>query len=252
MKVHSHDLIGEIPLYAARETVGLMDKFQLPHVILPAELLTLLKLNLPTSVAPETILQTISANPALLLLLDRTMAEFHGGKSLEKALTALGWAGFRDRFASLYVYKAIHGVYPSLTYLDLVDEVRALEARFGGFGTSGNSRVFLLGLYLKLSNLKLLSEAAGKFLELRIPLEVDGLFKRTQGRSEKLDWLLLIVTHLLEGLGEIELSKALVSGQPLDSIYPRLAPDERERMFKNLLTYGTSIREPDMFLDDRI
>jgi hypothetical protein len=229
-----------------------MDKLQLPHLILPAELLTLLKLNLATSIAPETILQTISANPALLLLLERTMAEFHGGRSLENALTALGWPGFRDRLASIYVYKAIHGIYPALTYLDLIDEVRDLEVRFGAYGTSGNSRVFLLGLYLKLSNLKLLREAAGKFLELRIPLELDGLLKRTQGRSEKLDWLLLIVTHLHEGLGEAVLSKALATGEPLDAIYPRLSPEDRERMFKNLLSYGASIREPDMFLDDRI
>ncbi len=225
---------------------------QLPHVILPAELLNLLKLNLPTNVAPETILQTISANPAVQLLLERTMTEFHGGRSLEKALTALGWPGFRDRFASLYIYKTIHGIYPTLTYLDLVDEVRTLEVRFGPYGTSGNSRVFLLGLYLKLSNLKLLNEASGKFLELRIPVEVDGLLKHTQGRSEKLDWVLLIVTHLLEGLGETMLSRALAAGEPMDAIYPLLSTTHREWMFKNLLTYGASIREPDMFLDDRI
>ncbi len=229
-----------------------MDKLQLPHVILPAELVTLLKFNIPTSLAPETILQTLRTNPALFLLLEQTMAEFHGGRSLEKALTALGWPGFRDRLASLYIYKAVHGVYPAVTYPELVEEIHSLELRFGAFGTSGNSRVFLLGMYLKLSNLKLLNEAAGKFFELQIPLGVDAILRQTQGRSEKLDWLLLIVTHLQESLGEPTLSRMLLAGEKIDGIYPLLSPGDRQRMFKNLLTYGASIREPDMFLDDRI
>jgi hypothetical protein len=229
-----------------------MEKLHFPHVILPVELLTLLRTNLPAGAPAEIIFQTINANPALTIILERAFVQFHGGRGVEKTLAALGWPGFRDRFASVYVYKAIHGTYPISTNLELVDELRDLEARFAAFGTSGNSRVFLLGLYLKLANVKLHGEAAGNFLELRIPPELAGLLSRTQGRSEKLDWLLLIATHLLEGLGEAALTRALAAGEPFEAIYPRLVPEDRSRMFENLLAYGASIREPDMFLDDRI
>jgi hypothetical protein len=229
-----------------------MIKLQLPHVILPKEFVTLLKTNLQVTSSPAPIFDVIRPNKAIYLSLERAFAEFDDGRGLEKTMMALGWANFRDRMASMYIYKVVHGNFPTSTSMDLVDDIKTFEHRFVDHGVHGLSRVFLLGFYLKLANLQIRERQNNQFLEIKVPEEIGPLLKLSQGRSERADWLILILLHLHNSLGDKLLTNTLLSGKKFDELYELLTEDQKKNMLENLLAYGASINEADFFLYDRV
>lgn len=229
-----------------------MQKFQLPHVILPAEFVTLLKANLPTVSSSSQVFDIIRPNQALYSVLEKGFQEFNDGRGLEKTMMALGWSNFRDRMASLYIHKAIFGNYPNKTSMELIEDIKELENRFMDNSVQSFSRIFLLGFYLRMANMQIQKRENNQFLEIKVPEEIAPILKISQARSEKIDWLILIIMHLLYGLGEKLLINALASGKPFEELYELLTPDQRKLMLDNLLAYGTSIGEPDFFLYEKI
>jgi len=229
-----------------------MHKIQLPHVILPNEFLILLKINVSLSSASEPIFEVIRPNKALFLVLEKAFKEFDDGRGLEKTMVALGWANFRDRMASLYVYKSIYGNYPIKTSMELVEDLKLLELRFSNHSVTSLSRLFMLGFYLKLANIETQRKENNKYIDIKIPDELGPFLKFSQGRTEKIDWLILITMHLLNGLGEKLLMNALVSGKKFSEIYNLMTPENRKDMMENLLAYGASIGEQDIFLYEKI
>jgi hypothetical protein len=229
-----------------------MKNLQFPHVILPQEFVQLLKSNLTASNS-AAVFDVLKSNRGLYEVLDVAFSEFNDGRGLEKTMVALGWANFRDRFASLYIYKAIHGKFPLKSDMGLVEEILKFESIYGEFSVSGQSRAFLLGFYLKLAHIKIQEVEKNKFLEFQLPDEVIvPLLKLSQGRAEKIDWLILLLFHLSEALGDKSLAGALVSDKSFDGIYGLMSEDSRKRMHDNLMSYGMSIYEPETFLYQKV
>ena len=77
-----------------------MVKLHFPYVILPQEFITLLKSNLPSTTTSGPIFDVLRPNRALFSILESAFNEFDDSRGLEKVMTALGWANFRDRMAS--------------------------------------------------------------------------------------------------------------------------------------------------------
>ena len=229
-----------------------MKKLHLPHVRLPSEYITLLKSNLSVVSSPSQIFDTIRPNQALYMTLEKAFKEFDDGRGLEKTMMALGWSNFRERMASLYIYKKIYGLFPATSSMELVDDIRSWEQAYSDHGVHGYSRLFLLGFYMKLANFQIQQRENNQFLEMKIPEEIAPLLKLSQGRSEKVDWLILILMHFLEGLGEKMLMNALISGKKFQELYELLNPEYRKSMLDNLLAYGASINEQDVFLYEKI
>lgn len=229
-----------------------MVKFHLPFVNMPAEYVTLLKSNLSVTTSASPIFDSLRSNRALMMILETAFKEFDDGRGVEKVMLALGWANFRDRMASLFVYKMIYGDYPSKTDMELVEDIKFLESQYSDHAVHSFSRLFLLGFYLKLANIQIRERENNQFLEIKIPHEIGTILKLSQGRSERIDWLILILTHLYHFLGEKLLVNNLISGKKFDEIYALLPKDARELMHQNLLAYGASINEPDVFLYDKI
>lgn len=229
-----------------------MNKFQLPYVKMPSEFVNLLKSNLSASSPSSAIFDVIRPNRALYSILEEAFHEFDDGRGLEKVMGALGWASFRDRMGSIFVYKSVHGNWPSRTNMELVEEIKVLEARFAEHGVHGYSRLFLLGLYLKLANLKLQSSQNNHFLEIQLPEEVDSILKLGLGRAERIDWLILITAHLTLALGGKTVMNSMVSGKKFDELYALMTTEARAQMHRNLLVYGASINEPDVFLYEKV
>lgn len=229
-----------------------MQKLHLPHVLLPAEYVSLLKANLAVVSTPAPIFDVIRPNQALYMTLENAFKDFDDGRGLEKTMMALGWPNFRDRMGSIYIYKKIYGHYPVSTSMELVEEIKLLEQRFFNHSVHGHSRLFLLGFYLKMANFQIQHRENNQFLEIKIPEEISPLLKLSQGRSDKVDWLILILTHLLQALGDKLVINSLMTGKKFQDLYELMTPDLRKMMFENLLAYGASINEPDVFLYEKI
>jgi len=201
-------------------------------------------------VAP--IFDVLRPNKGLYLTLEKAFKEFDDGRGLEKTVLALGWANFRDRLASLYISKSIYGSFPQKTSMELVEDIKAFEQKFIDQGVHSNSRLFLLGFYLKLANIQIQRRENNQFLEIKIPDEIGPILKLSQGRSEKIDWLILIVMHLREALGEKTLTHAISAGKRLEEIYAMVSVESKHIMHENLLGYSASIREPDFFIVEKV
>ena len=165
-----------------------MIKLHFPFVNLPQEFVTLLKSNLSVTNSAAPIFEILRTNPALISILDNAFKEFNDGRGLEKVMTALGWANFRERVASVYIYKSIYGNFPSKTDMELVEDIKLLENRFTDHSVNSYSRLFLLGFYIRLANLEIQNREDNKFLEIKIPNEIGSLLKLSQGRSQRADW----------------------------------------------------------------
>jgi hypothetical protein len=229
-----------------------MQNLKLPYIILPTEFLELLKSNLSVTTSSSPVFDIVRKNHSLYLTLQKAFKEFDDGRGLEKTMLALGWSNFRDRMASIYIYKSIHGHFPKSTSMDLVEEIKDLEGRFINQSVNSFSRIFLLGFYLRLANIQIQRRDSDKFSEIKISETIGTLLRLSQGRSEKIDWLILIMMHLLNGLGETLLMNSLMQGKKFDELYELISPEDRRIMLENLLAYGASIQEQDLFLYDKI
>ena len=229
-----------------------MTSFRLPFLPLPKEFISLLKSNLPDNVTATPIFEVLKSNKAICHVLGVAFKEFDDGRGLEKLVTTLGWAHFRDRFASLYIYKSIHGYFPTSTNMDLVEEIKSLESRFGEYGVHGPSRLFLLGFYLKLANIHIQQKVDATISPIIIPPEILTVLKISSIRSEKIDWLILIILQLVNALGEKVLINQLLNGKKMDDIYELLPLEARTELHDNLLSYSSSINEPDFFLYEKV
>jgi hypothetical protein len=198
------------------------------------------------------MLSRILENRALNLLIESTFPEFYESKKLDKMIVALGWNGFRDRLCSLYIAKALTGSFPKQADVSSVGDIRDFEERFVHFSVSGYSRSYLLGFYLKLANISLKKKQGTNSTLLVIPDEINVFLRLSQNRTEKIDFIILILCHLYHGLGEKLLLNSLASGKALDVLYELLDPPYRKQMSDNLLAYAASINEPDMFLYEKV
>ena len=229
-----------------------MQKLHLPYVILPAEFLTLLKTNLSVTASPAPIFDVIRPNKSLYHTLEKAFKEFDDGRGLEKTMMALGWSNFRDRLASIFIHKTIYGDYPLQSNMELVEDIKSFEAKYVDYGVHSYSRLFLLGFYLRMANIQTQRRMNNQFLELKVPDHLGSILRLSQGRSERVDWLILIIMHLSDALGEKMLMNALVSGKKFEELYELMSTEAKMKMSDNLLAYGSSIREPDVFLYDKI
>lgn len=229
-----------------------MKKANFPPVILPKEFVQLLKMNLTANSAAQ-VFEVLRVNRGLTDVLEIAFKEFNDGRGLEKTMIALGWENFRDRVASIYIYKAIHGKYPLRTDMGLIEDIRKFESAYTEMSVSGHSRAFLLGFYLRMAQLKIQELEKNKFIEVKLPEEVIvPVLRLTTARTEKIDWVILLVYHLGEALGMKSLTSALMAGKGFDDLYAMMPQDDRRLMHDNLLSYGMSIQEPEIFLYEKV
>jgi hypothetical protein len=186
------------------------------------------------------------------MVMERAFHEFDEHRmGLEKISTALGWAHFRDRMASVYLFKALHGSFPDKTDMELVEDIRSFETRFVDKSLTGSSRLFLLGLYLRFYNTYLsMREDGGS--EVKVPASVDRVLALKQVRTDRPDWLVLLCWHFDAFLGTDELVRLVQANTRWESLYERLTDAQRFTLVSNLLSYGASIQEEDPFLYERI
>ncbi len=164
-------------------------KIALPQIYLPDVITQLCHIKLQNNRKSfSIIMDTIYADKALSLLVKRTFKDFLKYDSVESMLNGLGWDGFRNRIASLFLYKLEFGGYPHETKPEVVKDIVEFERELKEFTAYGDSRLFLLGYYLRTCELTFKSEnqfIAGSMLKLDDT--VLSAIKMHNHKNEKID-----------------------------------------------------------------
>lgn len=211
------------------------------------------KLNLHnTRTSYSAITDIIQEDPFLRLYVHEVFAKYLSKGGLLGMLTALGWAGFRNRLGEVILFKAINQRYPTELEIDHVQDLLDLEGRFDFMYVEGNSRVFLMGMYLKLYDLAS-DGSGGETSLLSIPIEIDEILQKQKNRSDIPDWILISNMILLETLG-IERGLATLKKYDLDidGILGSLSSEEFDSYMSNLLRYGHGIHDAEFFKQSKV
>lgn len=222
-----------------------------PNVDMPDAFTFLLRSNMQSSGKVFTQLQLyVARKPELNALVTRCFRGIDPELRVEAIIKSLGWHGFRDHLAALYIERARLGYYPKKLDAGAVQEIIHFEEKLKDHTVQGHSRAFLLGFYLKLLLLSTSQkEPTAKLHDLLIRDEVVAHLEYARGRSIKIDFVLLILQHLNQFLGKEELSKNLRAQKTYEELYQKLTTNQKQVVVRNLLAYGSSIGENDIFLD---
>lgn len=202
----------------------------------------------------SVIADQIYSSSVLRILIPKVFKEFMKNNNIESMLNALGWNGFRDRLASLYVYKYEMNHYPTKTDIRYVEEIKTFEYEFIDFFPEGNSRLFMLGFYLKLSQIALNKKHEyGHEDILKVNPVVKQILKLGTQKTIKPDWLILVIMSLTDLLGDEDVVTLFskTNGQ-FYKIIKEIKKEHREKLFETLLSYGTSISDDEMFLYEKV
>lgn len=226
--------------------------FSLPYVSLPEHFTRLLVSNIQNSTQTNTNLEMyISENAELNALIKKIFKDIDPDGFLGKILSISGWAGIRNRLASVYIEYAMTGRFPEVANLSLVTDIVNIENKLRHFAPLGFSRAFLLGFYAKMSLIQVKKmEDGDHFSPLIIKDEHIEFMKWSKAKSARIDWLMLELIQFDHFLGTERMKSLLQSGSRYDSLFSLLSESEQRQMIENYMTYGSSINDLDIFTGD--
>lgn len=173
------------------------------------------------------------------------------GNSAEvgRIIKSLGWVGFRNRMANAFLQFESNGRYPESLDETLLIDVINTEEDFKPYEVSGYSRAFLLGFYIKMADIHSRKRGKSKFT---LDFTCISYMDFSNSKFPKIDWVYLQLVHFNHFLGDQKLKNHLSNRSGFEKIYSELSNEQQDMMAKNLLAYGCSIGEADMFYETRV
>lgn len=226
-----------------------------PSIKIPESLSQLCSLNLKNSrKSYSDIFEIIEADPFLNLLVKKNFSPYLKKGGILGMLTALGWEGVRNRLAESYIYHCRYKKYPNEIELDEVNDVLDIEKRFDFLYSELDSRVFMLGMYLKLCDV--VSEESGLEIKnsfISIPPEVDEILILGKSKNLNPDWLVVAVLCFYQVLGH-QKTKTLLIGENgnMEEILKLISPEEYDQVIAGLLKYGYAINDTQFFVEKKV
>lgn len=196
----------------------------------------------------ENLAGYISSNPSFHGLVERCFQDVDEKVRLATIIKSLGWHGFRNRMAAVFLEYQLNGQFPTKPNLELCHELTALEDSVKSQTVDGFSRAFLIAFYWKLHRYK----DNNSFMESFNWRDILSHFNHTKARVVKVDWLLFSVMHLHYYLGKEVLKEALKGSPDYTELYNRLDEKQKRQYTMNALSYGASINEAEFFYQSRI
>lgn len=190
----------------------------------------------------------VKSEPGFMGLVERCFKDVDEKVRVDTIVKSLGWHGFRNRMAAIFLEHQLNSQFPTKPNLELCHELVALEEKVKTQTVEGFSRAFLLAFYWKLHRYK----DNNDFMESYNWREVLELFKFTKAKVVKIDWLLFSVMHLHSYLGKELLREALKGKPDYTELYNRLTEKQKRQYIMNALSYGASINEAEFFFQSRI
>lgn len=178
--------------------------------------------------------------------------KYRDGNMLE-LLSNLGWEGFRNHIAEMYLYHQKYNQYPYSIELDEVYDVLDIERRFDFLFNQGNSRVFMLGMYLKLCSIEIEKRELDMESSLAIPSQIDEILIKSSIKTDQPDWLILTVWAFLSILGESRTYTVLKESKgDMQIVLNLIERAEYEQIISILLKYGNVIEQYQIFSEKRV
>lgn len=228
---------------------------ELPVIKLPESLSRICLMNLKnTKACHGEIASLVEQDKFLFLFVKQVFSEYSQGAGITSVLNALGWQGFRNRLGEAYLYYARHGSYPKVLVIDEVKYALQLEKRFDFLFSETNSRVFLLGLYLKLCEIDL--ENSDQYYEnsfTGVPNDVDTVLKAGRSKSDLPDWLIVIVWSFYSKFGKDKcLEYFATSKGNIFEIMNQVPKTDYNKFIMDLLVYGHAIYDTEFFTAEKV
>lgn len=223
----------------------------LPYILMPDQFTYLLRANMTTTGALyRDIHQYFYKRKGLYELIRHNFSDIDPYAAADKLVKALGWSGFRERLAGLYLNFIWHGSYDQSVDQKVLQDIADFESFLSTNTIQNYSRSFLLGFYLKsaeLSGAELGNE--WKISNIIKDAELKGMLKAMGARVIKIDWLVLQLLHFRSYLGYPKLVQMLNRACSYAELYGELSMEQREDLAKNMLAYGASIDEANIFTE---
>ncbi|MBT3236718.1 MAG: hypothetical protein HN353_12250 [Bdellovibrionales bacterium] len=192
-----------------------------------------------------------NTNSAFYAIVSKFFCQIDPQVRVKEIVKILGWHRFRNQLATLFIHYQQYGSYPDQLEMDLSSDLTIFEEKIRDYTLPDNSRAFLLAFYLSMSSLSLQDGNEGN-THLIIPERTLALLSHFNRRIERVDWVIILLIHFNEFLGEENILRLLQDGASYQEIYQMLANREKRILLGNLLSYGFSINESDVFINDVI
>lgn len=186
----------------------------------------------------------INSQKSMVVLINLVFQDLGKRLELGTIIKAVGWTGFRDRMTNAYIDYALNGEFSSTPNIRNISSIVDLEEELKPFTVAGFSRGFLLGFYLRMAQIEM--EKKGKEFSI-INDELIKMLKLSKIKIVKVDWLLLCLYHLEGYLGRDLLLTEMDKGQSFENLFGKLTEDQKAVMMGNLLSYGYSIGDHEIF-----
>lgn len=224
----------------------------LRYLNLPSDFIFLLKSDMNTRGAGFKILKSNFWNSgSISSLVKNCFVDIDELGRFDRIIHSLGWLGFRDRLASAYVEYELTGHFPKSPNLRLIDEVLTLEDYLKPYTIDGHGRGFLLGFYLRLHMCR--EQRTNPDFEIPknlISEDIINLFDVGQSKVLPIDWIGLTL-HLLSQYKRVDyLKDGLSQSMTFQDFLTDLPPSDKEDTLYNLVTYGASIEDKEMFFSE--
>ncbi len=230
---------------------------KIPTVVLPSDFVDLLKTNVQKSndvvskilefesLRPGTILKYVNILKLQMDHLD-THTKFKSLEDLEQlkqTIKTIGWQNVKKELALYYIWKATSDqakfeISKESIRADVTDIVN-LENKFRNNVRESNSRIFLLGFYLKMVKAQIYhTETGAAKYEFTISEEfVEFLINNLKGKTNKIDWFALMAWMFFDTIDN-NLTKC-----PYETLYQQLNKQDKTDFINNVINYSCSIDE---------
>lgn len=161
-------------------------------------------------------------------------------------IKSLGWDGIRDRLLAFYIHYALTKKHCEKINLDLVEDIIHLESQLRFTTVSGYSRLIQLLFYIKLDSIESGSTGIKSHPLYPCPDTIE-ILKKTNKRTIDIDILIIIIKHFLDFFSKEELGEFIGQGYSYESYFLKMSDDQVDILCQNMLSYGASIGESDLF-----
>ena len=226
-----------------------------PIVFIPEGLRWLLDVHLNNSKKSYTIIMEEILNDHFLKIhIHKVFKKYIRNNSIDSFINTIGWKGFRDRLAATYLFHFEHGYFPDEEVNTGIDELLKFENQLSGMFPEGSNRIFVLGIFFKLCEIASKKDHEQNW-ESHLDLS-DFLISQIQKGEQKItkpDWLVFCMIHFEKYINKDKFQEIVNKGKGNFYLFLKeLDEKQKEILMTNLLRYGASINEEEMFLFEKV